>query len=392
MNMKPNDPIDRVLAEASSAWLEKLKRPSAADEAEFAAWLLESKRHVRHFLMMVALEEELRHFDKKRSLQPMRFGPGAATEIVPLTEGREMAVLVEASASLPNDMPAPSPPDSIFSRARVQRLAVGLALAAMLLIGVALWLVWSGFLSSTPEQHELVTAIGEQRALLLPEGSVVQLNTNSRIETRMSDKARKIRLVQGEALFKPRHDAKRPFIVYAGRGVIQSTGTQFNVKISKGKTRVAVLEGSVGIRSGSADSEWSGRGLELLTSLGGSKGVTAMVSAGHESTIDKNGKVRAPIQVADLEGVTAWTNRRLVFKQERLEDIVAAFNDYNRAPRFRIADSKVGDRRFSGVFNADAPESLRALLASEPGIMVQTIGNEILIRAGVPPETHKPVR
>src|SRR5687768_774313 len=65
-DMKSNHQIDRLLAEESSEWVERLKRGKPEDHAAFAQWLLESRRHVRHFLMMTALDEELRHFDPER--------------------------------------------------------------------------------------------------------------------------------------------------------------------------------------------------------------------------------------------------------------------------------------------------------------------------------------
>ena len=74
------------------------------------------------------------------------------------------------------------------------------------------------------------TATSEQRTFVLADGSVIELNTQSRVSVRLTAKAREVRLIEGEALFRVHHDAARPFRVYAGSATIEDVGTQFNVR------------------------------------------------------------------------------------------------------------------------------------------------------------------
>src|SRR5262249_31967908 len=89
------------------------------------------------------------------------------------------------------------------------------------------------------------TGVGEQRRVELADGSVVHLNSKSRVRVIYSDRARDFRLLEGEALFKVGHDAARPFRVRAGDNLIRALGTQFNVLRRPSGTTVQVIEGAV---------------------------------------------------------------------------------------------------------------------------------------------------
>jgi len=108
-------------------------------------------------------------------------------------------------------VPTPAPrslrneADSYQSRpaSRQLRWAAGIAV-----IGIVLGLLWSVNGTQT-----FTTAIGEQRAVELEDGSIVHLNAHSRLAVDLSTKFRDIQLAEGEALFKVAHDSARPFRV-----------------------------------------------------------------------------------------------------------------------------------------------------------------------------------
>src|SRR4029453_10983270 len=94
------------------------------------------------------------------------------------------------------------------------------AVAAVLVIAMGFWI----FREAAP--HEYATALGEQRAFKLADGSVLYLNTLSRVEVTHSREARLVRLLEGEAMFAVEHDPARPFRVLSGATVIQAIGTR----------------------------------------------------------------------------------------------------------------------------------------------------------------------
>jgi transmembrane sensor len=89
-------------------------------------------------------------------------------------------------------------------RRPVLRWMAGLAASVIVAAGLDWWLTLS-----RPDQFQ--TKVGEQRSVLLADGSRVTLNTASRIEVRLQADQRVVQLLQGEALFEVAHDAQRPF-------------------------------------------------------------------------------------------------------------------------------------------------------------------------------------
>ena len=63
----------------------------------------------------------------------------------------------------------------------------------------------------------------------------------------------------------------------------------------------------------------------------------------------------------------SWTEGRLWFERQRLADVVAEFNRYNRR-QMVIADPAIADLRIGGGFEATDPESFIAALERTFGI------------------------
>jgi transmembrane sensor len=92
--------------------------------------------------------------------------------------------------------------------------AAGMALCALLLPFVFKH-------AETP--WEYATALGEQRTIQLADSSIVTLNADSRIELRLDESHRDIKLKRGEVLFKVAHD--RPFTVQTNTVIVRAVGT-----------------------------------------------------------------------------------------------------------------------------------------------------------------------
>ncbi len=317
---------DRRIDEEAAAWLEVLSKGGPAERAAFAGWVKQSPRNVRAFLLMTALDIELDGVDAGRKHEAR---PDAA-QVVPL--GRH-------SRS----------PANTTGRGRRRRPLMRWA-AALAAIAVA------GVIATAVLSTRYATSVGEQRTFDLPDGSVVYLNTDSRIALDFSRSARDVRLLAGEALFKVTRDAARPFRVRTDDAVIQVIGTQFNVRRDSHGTKVSVIEGAVKV----ADQ-------------------TTPLTAGQEATVQRKLHV-VKRAAADVTRTLAWRQRRLMFRTDTLSDIATEFNRYNRSPRIRIQDESLGTLRFSGVFDADDPESFAQVLAGSEVLEVQRTDREIVIR------------
>src|SRR5690606_23127337 len=96
------------------------------------------------------------------------------------------------------------------------------------------------------EQYHHTTEVGEHRTFSLPDGSTITLNTNSELKVTYDKDFRNIRLLRGEAHFEVARDLDRPFLVYAGNGLVRAVGTAFTVFIHDPKeVEVTVTHGVI---------------------------------------------------------------------------------------------------------------------------------------------------
>ncbi|MDR4472761.1 MAG: FecR domain-containing protein [Nitrospira sp.] len=110
-----------------------------------------------------------------------------------------------------------------------------MAACVLLVAGAALWLalvLWP--------LGDYRTAVGEQRTIALPDGSTVQLNTDTALSVAITDDLRRSPSTAGKpSAPSPR---TRPFEVTASHGTIRALGTAFNVRTDGDRTAVAVSE------------------------------------------------------------------------------------------------------------------------------------------------------
>jgi len=133
------------------------------------------------------------------------------------------------------DAPGPAAPRA----ARLSRrglLAGGVSLCTAAVAGA----VWANRQSpgALRFSDEYATGPGGQRREILPDGSVLEINTRSRAAVRYFDRLRSIALAEGEIMFLVARDAGRPFVVDAGDATVRVTGTEFSVR--RDGERVAV--------------------------------------------------------------------------------------------------------------------------------------------------------
>ena len=132
--------------------------------------------------------------------------------------------------------------------------------AAVLLVLFGLYFWWS-IEQTEPKlmvQNQLITAKGSKGKFTLPDGTVVWLNSESRLvyPDQFADGKRTVNLVGG-AYFEVVKDEKKPFIVKAGDVDVEVLGTSFNISSYPFKDNIetALLSGSVKISGPSVRKE-----------------------------------------------------------------------------------------------------------------------------------------
>jgi transmembrane sensor len=196
------------------------------------------------------------------------------------------------------------------------------------------------------------TAIGEQAAVALSDGSSFDLNTNSRVLVDYSGRARVILLERGEAFFKVAHDTQRPFWVHAGNSWVRAVGTAFNVYLSPTGPVVTVSEGTVNVVSAGPK--------EVPPSDPAATKSAASVTAGEQANVRGRAEVIHELNSAQLSRSLAWTQGSLDFDNQPLGDVADELMRYTSL-RIEFDDDALRSLPVGGTFQT-SPEGAEALL------------------------------
>ncbi len=295
---------------------------SQGERARFEAWLAADSRHRAVYL---ELEQTWRESDGLRAWRPHD-----GTVDPAILRSRINVVRSERS-----------------TRRWPFALAASFALTA---IAVVVWL------SSASRPATYVTDVGGYERVLLRDGSVVQLNTDTQVRIELAEHRREARLIRGEAFFEVAHDSDRPFEVIAGGTVVRAVGTAFTVRLrSANDVEVVVTEGRVAL---SADESTPDETAQAAAS--------PTLAAGEAAVARPTGVVVRQIPQPEVTRKLAWQNGELDFKGESLLQVVSEFNRYNHT-RLEIADPRLAALEVGGNFRAtDVEGFVRALQSSFP--------------------------
>lgn len=347
--------IPQEISEDAADWFGRLEteRPSDAIRAEFVRWLTTSPVHIEEFLRVAALHHALS--------RELKADPEWLAGVLADANGADDNVIWM------RDRKKSGADEHRTSPRRIRRLWT----AAALLLATAGVLALVRLSGPAGGADHFATAIGEQRQVVLADGSAVLLNTDTEIRVRMSRELRRVELLRGEAMFDVAKDPARPFRVVSDTASVQAIGTRFTVHRQERQTVVLVVEGRVSVSpvgpapsaasveptTGVRDGETSATERTPMLDTAGA----IELEAGQQVTIATGGVV-AGRTVADVEVATSWTRGRMVFDSATLDTVVAEFNRYN-VERLVIADEPLRDRRVTGVFKIDDPETFLVMLA-----------------------------
>lgn len=235
--------------------------------------------------------------------------------------------------------------------------------AAPLLIAASLALV-APYVSSLvaalfePPLRSFSTDVGGRTLLRFGDGTEFELNTNSAVRYRMSNRERSVWLDKGEVWFHVAHDSKNPFVLTVGNHRISDLGTEFVVRRNSGKVEVALLNGRASL---------STDGMQ-----------TAMLTPGDDAIATATAISVTRKTPQELDDALAWRKGVLVFRSARLEDVIREVNRYSTT-QLAIADPAVADLRFTGEITTRDFEDFLALAQTALHLRVDREGNEILI-------------
>jgi transmembrane sensor len=234
------------------------------------------------------------------------------------------------------------------------------------------------------------TTFGEERSITLEDGSVIDINSHSKIRIRYTADERNVDLLEGQALFHVAKNPARPFFVSSATTQVRAVGTEFDVYQKLGGTVVTVVEGRVAVLSRSdagagevadphAAAALRGGTLDAQKlQVGGNPPI--LLSAGEQVLVTPQ-----TMQKADHPNIaiaTAWTQRQLEFESASLSDVAEEFNRYNQR-QLVIEDPTLYDFHISGVFSSSDPASLVRFLRERPGVRVTETRTEIRVSRNI---------
>jgi transmembrane sensor len=321
-------------------WVVRLRSPDRPANCEplFADWLRVSPVHVREYLRAVEVWEGLAHPDVG--------GRRSRDDLV-----REAAA--QSVAELPT---ATLPVRADRQGLRWRRVGFAAALTAVFVLAYVGW--------QRTAVIKVATGLGEQHSKVLPDHSVVELNTQSEIRVAFTAAERRVELIRGEAFFDVAKDPSRPFIVVTDLATARAIGTRFSVYRSQTGTIVTVAEGRVLVRDKQAASDpTAGEASPAHSNPTDAVEVTPGIQA--------EAQPGRPVltRQANVERTFAWRDRRLVFDGQPLSAVVAEFNRYN-SPPLVVSAARLREQRISGVFGANDPESLLDFLVKVDHIAI----------------------
>ncbi|HKQ10726.1 MAG TPA: FecR domain-containing protein [Rhizomicrobium sp.] len=316
-----NQEIDNQAADWAAR--RDLREQSAEEEAKFAAWLAADSRHLGAY--------------------------GRAEAVLCRLERLNRA----ASESSENE----GPTSRIWNR-RHAMMTGGAAASLLAILGIAFRF------GNNAQQEMFATEIGQMKEIVLKDGSIVSLNTDTRIQVQFTKDIRNIRILNGEALFDVAKNKLRPFIVTAGDTQVRAVGTSFSVSmLPQRPVEVWVKEGVVELHRSDA-------ALPMRAPIRAKANIKAVAPAGAPI-------VTVTVAEEKLARNLAWQGGRIALDDQPLEDAAKEFARYSEV-RITV-DPAVSSKTVTGLFASNDPIGFAKAAASALKLQWEVRDNEVRI-------------
>lgn len=223
------------------------------------------------------------------------------------------------------------------------------------------------------------TDVGEQRVVMLEDGTRMILNTDTRLRVSFSDRQRTVNVNSGEAIFEVAKDSMRPFVVRVTGSEVVAVGTAFSVRYGTTvanvprEVSVTLIEGQVSVRA------VPGAGAEGIAPAS-----PIVMKPGERLRLDlapgTTGGAAAKVDRPNVEQVTAWKRSEAVFDATALSEAVAEMNRYSRT-QIVLVDKLAGSNlRVSGLYRTGDNVGFANAVASLHGLALKNDGGRLELR------------
>ena len=223
-------------------------------------------------------------------------------------------------------------------------------------------------------QHQELQTLAEQDVIVrsgdsgtsqvsLPDDTLVRLNANSSLtyQQNFGQNNRKVKL-SGEGYFEVKKNTEKKFIVNTGYIDVTVLGTKFNLYAYEDKDiiEMALVEGHVNVSTSKPPYQ------------------TICVKPNEKVTYNKyDNKLNIEKTTTKIE--TAWLNKELVFREEKLENVFQCLSRKFRV-KFSIDSSISVDDVYTGAFDDEKIEDILEVLKIHYGFNYTVKDGKINIR------------
>lgn len=253
-------------------------------------------------------------------------------------------------------------PNRLLRASRIRNFTYAAVACLLLIIGM-----WTGIphAQETPVFSQVYQSQkGEIATRVLPDGTKITLDTDTKIKAAYYDTQRNVILEQGQIMVEAAKDPGRILTVQADTIKISVTGTCFEVRHIGSLVRVTVEEGSVEIAH---------------APVGGSIIRLAVLNQSQQILLDTKGIVKKHSKNENAS-VATWRKGRLTFNHIPLGDVISEYNRYG-GMRIQAGDAKAQGLLISGTFDINRTQSFLDVLPVILPVSVTYEGKSAFVRS-----------
>lgn len=334
---------DNLIDQTAFDWLTRVDAGLTTDEdVDFATWLHADQRHYGAYMRAKAVSI---HADR---IKAFAHSPDPDDWKDYIDQGKNdfaQLAVVERSDDSPREN---------LSRRRFLG-GLGVATFAGLTAGY--------FLTSQPaEALTIQTGLGERKELRLADGSIVALNTDSKLRILFNQHSRTVELVRGEVLYDVVPDQHRPFIVKARGFEIRTSEASFVVQQLPATQSQLIVE----------------KGVLDLTPANSTK---LEVAAPTKIQFMAGNHLSGTILTQDaMARELLWREGKVAFDDTPLAGAIATFERYGTV-QFNVENRQLLNQTVSGVFSSDDPIGFAEVVAEIFDLEVSRADGKIALRS-----------
>lgn len=251
------------------------------------------------------------------------------------------------------------------SKPKTKYLYTTVGVAAALFIGLFIG-IYINSLQPKPEPvyYAAHSPKGSVSEMILPDGTVIFLNADSRIRYSVEGEngVREVFLT-GEAWFDVAKNQKKDFIVHTSFYKVKVTGTQFNIKAYENDNEVITTleEGQVIIQSS--------ENIKLAEDI--------VLKPGEQAVLSKSSK-EFTIKNVNTKWYTSWKDNKLIFINTSLEELVVLL-ERRYGVEIDVVNREILDLHFDGTIKNESIIEILEIIKKTLPINYKIAGQKVEI-------------